>query len=138
VVIMREGQSQTLQVTLGRLEEGEVTASSEEAPQAPEAPVKVELLGLSLTSLTAEARQQFNILDDVTGVLVEKVDATSPAFEKGLRAGDVIVEIGQEPVRQPKDCEARVKAAREAGRNSILLLVQREGQPRFVALTLDQ
>jgi serine protease Do len=140
VVVFRDGKRETLQVTVGRLEEGEVTASSEEngPSEGQQAPAAVELLGMTLSRLTDERRQEFNVLDDVEGVLVTDVAPDSGAFEKGLRPGDVIVEIGQEPVRNPRDCEARVKAAREAGRTSILLLVQREGQPRFVALPIGE
>jgi serine protease Do len=138
VALVREGKTETVTVKLGRLEEGEVVASAEaETPEVKRAPKKVELLGLTLAGLTDEAREKFAIADDVEGVLVEDVDPASAAFEKGMRPGDVIVEVGQEPVRAPRDAEARVKRAREAGRSSILLLVQREGQPRFVALVIE-
>ena len=62
---------------------------------------------------------------------------TSEAFEKGLRTGDIITEAGQQKVTSIADLEARVEAAKEAGRKSLLLLVRRAGDPRFVALTLD-
>ena len=62
----------------------------------------------------------------------------SEAYEKGLRAGDLITEAGQEKVESVSDLEARIEDAREAGRKTVLLLVRREGDPRFVALTLDE
>ncbi len=134
VEVWRDGALMPLMVTLGRLEEGETGVATTE-DGAP-APATAELLGMTLSTITPEARAQFGIGDGLSGVLVAAVDETSPAFEKGLRAGDVIAEIGQEQVRTPIEAEARVKAAREAGRTSLLLLVNREGQPRFVALTL--
>ena len=54
-----------------------------------------------------------------------------------MRAGDVITEVGQEVVANPKEMRSRIESAEAAGRNSILLLVRREGQPRFVALNLS-
>ena len=51
--------------------------------------------------------------------------------------GDLITEAGQEKVTSVKELEARVDEAREAGRKSLLLLVRRDGDPRFVALSLD-
>jgi serine protease Do len=53
-----------------------------------------------------------------------------------LRAGDVITEAGQQPVITTKDFEARLEQVREAGRKSLLLLVRRAGDPRFVALSI--
>ena len=83
------------------------------------------------------------IFDDATaadaeGLAVTEVDEESEAYEKGLRAGDVITEAGQQKVRTIADLEDRVEAAREAGRKSLLLLVRRAGDPRFVALSLAE
>ena len=66
------------------------------------------------------------------------VDETSEAWEKGLRAGDVITEAGQQKVTGIADLEARIDEAKEAGRKSLLLLVRRSGEPRFVALNLSE
>ena len=65
------------------------------------------------------------------------MDEASEAYEKGLRAGDVITEAGQQEVTSMSDLEDRIAEAREAGRKSILLLVRRAGEPRFVALPVD-
>ena len=64
----------------------------------------------------------------MTGLAVTDVDQTSEAFE-GLRMGDIITEAGQEQVSSIADLEARIEAAKEAGRRSLLLLV-RGGDPR--------
>ncbi|WP_118132540.1 DegQ family serine endoprotease [Oceanicella sp. SM1341] len=140
VVVFREGSTQTVLVTLGRLEENEINASMEgpSGDTAPEQTANAEVLGMTLSSITPEMREQFNLPDELEGVIVSDMDATSAAFEKGLRPGDVISEVGQQPVSSPADAEARVKAAKEAGRTSILLLVEREGEPRFVALKIDE
>ena len=61
----------------------------------------------------------------------------SAAAEKGLRPGDVIVEVAQEEVATPQDVAAKVKAARDANRNTVLLLVDRQGDLRFVALAVN-
>ena len=65
------------------------------------------------------------------------IDETSEAYEKGLRSGDVITEAGQQKVDSLSGFEARIEEAREAGRKSLLLLVRRAGDPRFVALSLQ-
>ena len=60
----------------------------------------------------------------------------SDAEEKGLEAGDLIIEADQAAVGGPKDLEERIGAVREAGRRSVLLLVNRGGEDRFVAVLL--
>ena len=63
---------------------------------------------------------------------------TSEAFEKGLKSGDVIVEAGQEKVTSLAEFEEQVSATIESGRKTMLLLVRRGGDPRFLALTVQQ
>jgi len=73
----------------------------------------------------------------LNGVLVLSVDDMSEAFTKGIRAGDVIVEVGQQPVRTPADVVARFHAATEAGRQSVLLLVNRDGSESFIGISVE-
>ena len=135
VVVLRDGKTQTLKITLGRREtaEGAVPA----AGQVPETPVEKGVLGLTISEMNDELRQQLGLPEGAGGLVVKDVDETSEAFEKGLRAGDVITEAGQQKVATVADLEARIKDAKEAGRKSLLLLVRRAGEPRFVALSLQ-
>ena len=95
-------------------------------------------MGLTLSPLSAEIREQLELPENAKGLAVMDVDETSEAFEKGLRAGDVITEAGQAQVLALTDLEERIAEAQEAGRKSILLLVRRAGDPRFVALTIAE
>ena len=72
-----------------------------------------------------------------SGRVGAEVSPNSQAFEKGLRAGDVITEAGQQKVTTIEQLEDRITNAKEAGRKSLLLLVRRGGEPRFVALGLS-
>ena len=134
VIVNREGKTQTLMVTLGRRETAEATPvpASEPAP----APVEKALLGLTLAELNDELRAELNLPKGATGLVIGKVDESSEAFEKGLRAGDLITEAGQQKVVTISDLEARIAEAKEAGRKSLLLLVRRDGDPRFVAVNI--
>jgi serine protease Do len=67
---------------------------------------------------------------------VVEVEDGSEADTKGILAGDLITEAGQQKITGIADFEARVEEAQEAGRKSLLLLVRRDGAPRFVALGL--
>ncbi|MBB4023007.1 serine protease Do [Confluentimicrobium naphthalenivorans] len=136
VVVFRDGGTQTLKVTLGRRETAEGAVPAVASP-APEAPVEKQMLGLTLTPLTDEMREQLE-LGAGDGLVVTNVDEMSEAYEKGLRAGDVITEAGQQKVTSADDLEARITEAKEAGRKSLLLLIRRQGAPRFVALSLEE
>ena len=138
VTVMRDGKSQTIKVVLGRRvdEDGSPEVSSED-DDAPNAPETGSMLGLTLTPLTDDIREELGAEPGTLGLAVTDVVETSEAFEKGLRTGDIITEAGQQKVTSIADLEARVEAAKEAGRKSLLLLVRRAGDPRFVALTLD-
>ena len=65
------------------------------------------------------------------------VEYGGPDGGDGGRGGDVIVEAGQQTVTTLADLRSRVAAAKEAGRQSVLLLIRREGEPRFMALSIE-
>lgn len=139
VTVMREGKSQTVRVTLGRREDADGAAPGDEStPEAEREPETKDLLGLTLAPLIDTLREELGVEGDMVGLAVTEVDEASEAFEKGLRTGDIITEAGQQKVASIADLEARVEAAKDAGRKSLLLLVRRAGDPRFVALSLGE
>lgn len=92
---------------------------------------------MSLMPLTDERREELNAQNVQGGLVIESVDPESDAATKGLMPGDVITEVGQQPVSEVSDFETRVSEAEDAGQKSILLLIRRDGNPRFVALSLE-
>ena len=132
VVVLRNGERETLRVTLARREEAEAVPASAEA-EDDAGPSSLDILGMTVTPLTEELREELGADE---GVAVAVVAEDSEAYEKGLRQGDVITEAGQMKIEALGDLEARVEEAREAGRRSILLLIRRGGEPRFVAVAL--
>ncbi len=71
------------------------------------------------------------------GVTIARVEPGSPAAERGLRPGDVVLRIGDREAKAPSDVAEAVNAARSAGRPSIALQVERDGARRFVAIPLN-
>jgi len=98
---------------------------------------KAELLGLTLSNITDELREENALDGSVEGLLITNVDESSDAYEKGIRAGDIITDAGQQTISDVAELEAQIVATREAGRQSDLVLVRREGQPRFVVLSVE-
>ncbi|MDR3517015.1 MAG: DegQ family serine endoprotease [Azospirillaceae bacterium] len=141
VTVWRKGQPIDLSVKVGELEAAEqsglVSAGGDETP-APAPAQTISVLGLKLSSLTTELRKQYNLNEALNGVVITEVASTGPASEKGLRPGDVIVEVAQEDVTKPGDVVDKINKAKDDGRKSVLLLVDRQGDLRFVALAIAQ
>ncbi|MBL4927412.1 DegQ family serine endoprotease [Fuscibacter oryzae] len=139
VIVMRDGKLETIAVKLGRREEAEaeVVPAKQSEPGKPAEPQKLEVLGLTLEPVTADMAKQMNLPADTQGLVVTHVDAVSDAAGKGVSPGDIVVEAGQRPVALLKDLEDRIAEAKDAGRKSLLLLVRRDGDPRFVALAIE-
>ena len=95
-------------------------------------------LGLTLSNITPELKEKFSLTDDSKGVVVVDVVKDGRAAEKGLKAGDVIMEAAQEEIKSARQVSGKVDDAKKSGRKSILLLVERQGDLRFVAIRLDQ
>jgi serine protease Do len=83
-------------------------------------------------------RQKYSIADEASGVVVLDVDAKSNAATKGLKAGDVIVEVDQGSVTTPADVEKRIATAKANGFKVVTLLVYRQGDFQWVAVRTDQ
>ena len=136
MTVFRDGKTRSLAVTLGRREEAAGFARPASAPDTRQ-PSTSEVLGMTLSTLTPELRSQLGLDAMTGGLVVTDIDETSEAYEKGLRSGDLITDAGQEKVASIADLTARIDAAREAGRKSVLLLIRRDGEPRFVAVSVE-
>ena len=137
VVVFREGKTETLKITLGRREEAEAIPAAQPGPAEDPMEPK-DMLGMTLSPVTEELREELKLKKGTVGLVVVAVDETTEAFEKCLRMGDLITEAGQQKLERIGDLEARVEEARDAGRKSLLLLVRRSGEPRFVALSVGE
>jgi serine protease Do len=141
VVVVRKGAEETKTVKLGRLEDGEkqaeVAKNETQTPPEEKSVVK-KALGLNLADLTDDLRKRYSIKDSIRGVVITGVDDNSPAAEKRLAAGEVIVEIAQEAVSTAQDVQTRIDQLKRDGRKSALLLIaNRDGELRFVAMSLQ-
>jgi serine protease Do len=158
VEVLRKGQRLTVRVAIGRLaEEGDTAKTSAKEPpkDGPKGKARPRdkdkegksggkpnggpsLVGLVLAPLTDELRTKHNIAKSVSGVIVLEVDPASPVAEKGIKAGDVIVEAAQEVVTSIDDIAKSVDKIKKAGRKAVLLRVEDgKGDMRFVAVPVQ-
>lgn len=145
VDVFRDGEILTFQVEVGRLETSDAEnadynrgTDDEDGDEGQPEPSTVSVLGLTLSELSDEFRSQFEIGEEVDGVIVTEVDPSSAAADKGIVAGTVIVEVSQTEVTSPSQVADRVKELEEDGRRSALLLLSNgSGDLRFVAVRIS-
>ncbi|MFN3449889.1 MAG: DegQ family serine endoprotease [Roseococcus sp.] len=137
VVVWRDGREETLTVTLGELpsETQQAAATPGQTPRA-DRPLELSGLGMRVTGLTAETRERFRLRPDQRGVVVTEVAPNSPAAERDIRPGDVIVEVQQERVNTPQELQERRERLRRQGRATALFLIEGPQGQRFVPLRL--
>jgi serine protease Do len=138
----RDGKEMSDKIKVGELEKAEENGLLDEEPAVARAEpgkgIEVDKIGINVASLTDTTRRAFSVPEDVDGVIVVKVDPKGEAAQKGLGVGDVIVEMNQQAVDNPSKVAGIIEKAEKDGKSSVLLLVNHEGDVRFVALKLKK
>jgi serine protease Do len=135
LTVWRQGHEKTLEVAPARMEQ---TAAAMPGEQMQSNPAVADLPDLGLTLGQADQGMSGGAGDEQkSGVLVTGVEPGKPAADSGLRPGDVILSIDQEPVKDAAGVERMIKTAEEGKKKSVLLLVEHQGQQHFLALPLS-
>ena len=129
VMVLRDGKKVSLSVKLGRLEDN--IASSQPSRQRTK---KVEFAGMTLSNLGREVAEQFGIDQNIKGVVIVDVKAGSVGEEKGLKKGDVIIQINRIKISSTEELYKLNEEAKKANKTSILMLILRNGMRRFIGL----
>jgi serine protease Do len=165
VEIVREGKKQTVNVKLGQLTAAQEAAANAEDDQQQQTDEGAEtdndkggdkggdkaqddgsgdeedqtgILGISLAELDDDAREVYKIAPSVEGVVISDVDPGSAAAEKGLKTGDVIVEIAQDFVSNPQAVADKLQELIDEGRrNAYMMIASPNGDLRLVAVPLE-
>jgi serine protease Do len=122
VVVIRNGQSKTLKVKIGALEEPTLarTTTEDEGPS---------VYGLRAQNLTPEIAEQLGVSES-GGVVVTEIQPGSPAAEAGLRRGDVIIEVNRQEVEDLAALREQLQNADE----SVLILIRRDDATLYVPM----
>ena len=138
VTIWRNEKKKTLKIIIAEMKEEkeEVKKSNDNTAPNPLQSDYFEQLGLTLSSITQDLRMRQNIPEDVSGLLVTKVEQNTDAEIKGIRPGDIIQEINQSSVN---DINAfrKIMDSLKGSKKGVLLLINRQGNINFVALKLN-
>ena len=102
----------------------------------PSRTAEISGLGARLAPITDDLRDKFKLSQDQKGVVVTDVAPDGNAAGRGLKPGDVIVEVQQEPVSSPTDVQERMDRYRKQNRKTVLMLIQSGDGLRWVPVPL--
>ena len=128
LTVIREGRAREFGVRLGELPANEEVAQSRTD--------RLEELGLRVSTLSDEVREELDLDPEIAGIVIADVDENSPAADEGLRPGDVIVEVDRVAIDSVADLTRAVDVA-EPGEVLLLTVVTRSAR-RFVALRIPE
>lgn len=122
VEVMRRGEKKTFKIKVG-----ELNVEKEGSPVVEESAD----LGITVEAITPEIAQRFG-LSDKEGLIIVQVEQNSPASEAGIRPGDIILEIDQEPINDPKVYKQKIRKYKKG--DTILFLMKRGGTTIYMTL----
>jgi len=128
VKIRRNNEEMVIKVKLGTFPSSQEEIARLEQGGSPS--TSMNALGLTLGPAPAKKGGK------AEGVQITDVDVNSDAARKGLKSGDVILEVNSQTVSSPEDVEAAVKAAKELGRSAVLLTIRSGDDRRVVAVQM--
>lgn len=136
VIIWRKGARKKLTVDIGDMEQLEKTLIAErESPDGGGGAVlRIDSLGLELSTLDSSMRQRFNLENDVRGVVISNIATNGVAARRGLVVGDVILKAGQSDVSSPQEIADYIQSIISADDKLALFLVRQGNDRRFVTL----
>ena len=138
VTIWRNEKKKSLKVVIAEMkeEEKEVKESKEKTDSEMFKSDYFEQLGITLSSITQDVRMRQNIPENVSGLLVTKVEQNTDAEIKGIRPGDIIQQINQVSINDINAFRKIINSLK-GSKKGVLLLVNRQGNINFVALKLN-
>ena len=132
--VWRDGKDMSMTAKVGdqKDEAAVVKAKADQPADAKKA--EPMSYGVSLAPISPEARQELKLDDSIKGAVVAAVEPGSPADDQGLKAGDVLQQVGKDMVDSPKMAAEKLKEAKKTGK-PVLMKIYREGMTRFVAIS---
>jgi serine protease Do len=122
LALIRNGSPMTIDVTLGTMP-ADKTANAETPNSDDNGGSALAKLGLTLRPAHGQ-----------DGVVIAEVDPDGAAADKGLKQGDVILEVAGKSVNRPADVVDAIDAAKSGGKKSVLVRVKSNDGERYLTL----
>ena len=127
--LIRNGKKKSFRVKLAKMPNDDQLAMSTQSESASE-------LGIEVSSLNRMNRQEFDIKDKDTGVLVTQIFQNTPADDAGIRVGDLITRVGSRRCSSVKQFDDLVRNSIRRG--MLMLHIKRDGNAQYVTLDLKE
>ncbi|HEY4161571.1 MAG TPA: DegQ family serine endoprotease [Dongiaceae bacterium] len=140
--IVRDKKQMTVSATIAKMKSDDQVASNDDQndnggqADSNNSGVQVSALGATLAAVTPAIRQQFNLGEDVKGVIVADLDSDGPLADQGIRPGDIIKRVSDNDVSSPEDVKKLADRAKADKQGVLLMLVDRQGRSLFIAVKL--
>ncbi len=122
--VMRDGKPMNVDLTVGQYHAKNEMAANDSGPAHQKGKI-----GIAVSDLDDQTRQQLNLPESVKGVVVQQVRPGSPGEDAGIQPGDVIQEVNRKPAGDPGQFTSTIKAA--PADKDILLLVWSKGASTY-------
>ncbi len=139
IELFRDGERRTVTVTVGKRPSDEELAQSQlfngnrqrDTDKTPgrDGSALTQNLGLQISPMTPRFAQQLGVSAETGGLVILDVDPSSDAGQKGIQPGDIVISANYKGVDTVDQLNSIVGAAKSAGRATVLLRIQRRGQP---------
>lgn len=136
IEVIRGGKIKALRTQIAKLEEEEEENKSSEKSEETVEISSDNIIGMKLAALNNQLRKEFNIDKEVNGLIVLGFEANSEAASKGIRKGNVLLEANQKKLENINQLKNIVEETKGSGRNSVLFLVNRNGDNLFIAIPI--
>jgi serine protease Do len=130
--LWRKGKRLTVDVVVAEMPEDAKPAAAPTPPKQAGGTVVFTGQGLKIAPITDDLRQKYKLDDKLKGAVITDVADAGIAANRGLKPGDVIIEVQQQAVGSPAEVQKRLADAREQGLKAVLILVQRGDTTRWV------
>ena len=148
IKLIRDGKERTIRVTVGKRPSAEQIAQSQmfgadEDENAMDAPLDqgeflAEKLGLGVVAINPAIARQLGVATDMKGLAIAGVVQGSDAARKGVQRRDIILSANYQSLTTVEELEAIVRDAERAGRNAVVLRIQRvRGPSGYVAVRIQ-
>jgi serine protease Do len=128
LAILRNGKLQDMDVVIGTLPNDGAAHGGQASPDDTRG------LGVALSPITPQLRQQLELGENQRGVVISQVQQGSAAEQAGLQAGDLIVGVGDKAVDNTNEASRAIRQSLKDSQ-AVALRIVRNGESIFVAVT---
>jgi serine protease Do len=123
--VVRDGTERTVTLQIAKMPDQTAAENKPKPESRGNAP-----LGLTLAPAASVAGR------DAPGVIIIEVDPAGPAAERGVHAGDIILEVSGKAVNSPSDVRDGLDSARAGGKQAVLMRIRSGETAHYVAMPL--